>query len=56
MGSKVVPFLGLPCRILNLNPKKELLWSLWEGMFRDAQGCGLEWFRATGASTFLPHE
>ena len=33
---KVVPthrlhgssFLGLPCRILNMNPKKELLWSL----------------------------
>ena len=29
IGSKVVPFLGLPCRILNLNHKKELLWSLW---------------------------
>ena len=22
-------FLGLPYRILNMNPKKELLWSLW---------------------------
>ena len=21
-------FLGLPCRVLNMNPKKELLWSL----------------------------
>ena len=22
-------FLGVPYRILNMNPKKELLWSLW---------------------------
>ena len=22
-------FLGLPYRILNMNPKKELLWGLW---------------------------
>ena len=22
-------FLGLPCRILNMNPQKELLWGLW---------------------------
>ena len=29
IGSIVVPFLGLPYRILNMNPKKELLWSLW---------------------------
>ena len=29
IGSLVVPFLGLPYRILNMNHKKELLWSLW---------------------------
>ena len=29
MGSIVVPFLGLPSRILNMNHKKELPWSLW---------------------------
>ena len=29
MGSVVVPFLGRPYRVLNMNPKKELLWSLW---------------------------
>ena len=22
-------FLGLPYRVLNMNPKKELLWGLW---------------------------
>ena len=27
-GSIVVPCLGLPCRILNINHKKELPWSL----------------------------
>ena len=27
-GSIVVPFWELPCRILNMNRKKELLWSL----------------------------
>ena len=27
----LVPCLGLPYRILNINPKKELLWSLWVG-------------------------
>ena len=31
MGYKVVPFLGLPYRILNISHKKELLWSLWVG-------------------------
>ena len=30
-GSKVVLFWGLPCRILNINHKKELRWSLWVG-------------------------
>ena len=25
-------FLGLPYRILYMNPKKELLWSLWVGL------------------------
>ena len=29
IGSIVVPFWGLPYRILQMNPKKELLWSLW---------------------------
>ena len=29
IGPTVVPIFGLPCRILNMNPKKELLWSLW---------------------------
>ena len=29
IGSLVVPFLGLPYRILNMNHKKELLRSLW---------------------------
>ena len=29
MGSMVVPFSGLPWRILNLSHKKELPWSLW---------------------------
>ena len=28
-ASLVVPFLGVPYRILNMNHKKELLWSLW---------------------------
>ena len=26
-------FLGLPCRILNMNPKKELLRGLWVSLF-----------------------
>ena len=26
------PFWGLPYRILNINPKKELLWGLWVGV------------------------
>ena len=30
-GSKVLPFWGLPYRILIINHKKELLWSLWVG-------------------------
>ena len=29
MGSLVVPFWGLPYRVLNINQKKELLKSLW---------------------------
>ena len=29
IGPIVVPFLGLPYRILNMIPKKELLWGLW---------------------------
>ena len=29
IGPKVVPLLGLPCRILNMSPKKELPWGLW---------------------------
>ena len=29
IGSMVVPFLGLRYRILNMNHKKELPWSLW---------------------------
>ena len=29
IGSLVVPFLGLPYSILNMNHKKELLRSLW---------------------------
>ena len=29
IGSMVVPYWGLPYRILNINHKKELLWSLW---------------------------
>ena len=28
IGPIVVPFLGLPYRILHMNPKKELLWGL----------------------------
>ena len=28
IGPRVVPFLGLPYRILHMNPKKELLWGL----------------------------
>ena len=31
MGSLVVPFGGLPYRILNTNHKKELLRGLWVG-------------------------
>ena len=32
-------FLGLPYRVLNMNPKKELLWGLWVGArTADAQG------------------
>ena len=31
MGPTVAPFLGLPYMILNMNPKKELLWGLWVG-------------------------
>ena len=27
-------FLGLPYRILNMNPKKEVLWGLWVNIFR----------------------
>ena len=27
-------FVGLPYRILNMNPKKELLWGLWVDMFQ----------------------
>ena len=30
-GSKVVPCLWLPYRILNMNHKQELPWSLWVG-------------------------
>ena len=30
-GSIVVPFLGLPYRVLHMNHKKELLWNLWVG-------------------------
>ena len=26
-------FLGLPYRILNMKPKKELLWGLWVGLW-----------------------
>ena len=29
IGPIVVRFWGLPYRILNMNPKKELLWGLW---------------------------
>ena len=29
IGSIVVPFWGLPFRIVNINHKEELLWSLW---------------------------
>ena len=29
IGPKVVAFMGLPYRILNMNPEKELLWGLW---------------------------
>ena len=36
IGSKVVPFLGLPYRNLNMNPKKELLW--WVSVFWGALG------------------
>ena len=32
-GSIVVPFLGLPYRVLYMNPKKELLWSPWVDLF-----------------------
>ena len=28
IGSNVVPFRGVPCRILNINRKKEVKWSL----------------------------
>ena len=31
MGSKVIPFWGVPYRILNIHHKKEQLWSLWVG-------------------------
>ena len=31
-GPKVVPFLGLPYRILYMNPQKELLWGFWVGL------------------------
>ena len=34
IGSIVAPFWGLPYRILNMNTKKELLWSLRAGIIR----------------------
>ena len=34
-------FLGLPYRILNMNPQKELLWGLWVGY----RGLGSRAFR-----------
>ena len=42
-GSIVRSFLGLPYRILNVNHKKELFWSLWVG-FRVviSEGSGLQ--------------
>ena len=33
IGPKVVSFLGLPYRILTVNPKKELPWGLWEELY-----------------------
>ena len=35
IGSLVVPFLRLPYRLLNMNHRKELLWSLWVGLHDD---------------------
>ena len=35
-------FLGLPYRILNTNPKKELLWSLWVVTTEPQKGTTME--------------
>ena len=43
IGSIVVPFGGSPCRILNINRKKELLCSLW-----------VVWFELKMNSLFYP--
>ena len=40
-------FLGVPCRILKRNHKKELLWSLWVVISR-------EWKRTTISMTIWP--
>ena len=42
IGSTVVPFWGLPYRILNTNHKKELLWSPWVDPKQLVERCGLE--------------
>ena len=43
LGSIVVsPFLGLPYRILNINPQKELLWSLWVFLLGSTALTGIE--------------
>ena len=36
-------FLGLPYRILNINPQKELLWGHWVGVMNVFVGFGLRW-------------
>ena len=37
LGSTVVRFWGYLIRILDRNPKKELLWSLWVGLRSHSQ-------------------
>ena len=48
LGSIVVPFLGLPCRILKINHKKELQWSLWVRL-RTFGSCGSFGLRVSGS-------
>ena len=43
-------FLGLPYGMLNMNPKKELLWSLWVGPISS-----LDWVQVLRPGFWVPH-